>query len=92
MTFWTENECKSRGTRWRFDWRSVLTEVERETGAGRGAGGGGNDTGSREVERLLLSSAKSTVNNAGNYQGRQKKKGGGMREEGREAERKRGGR
>lgn len=26
-----------------------------------------------EVERLLLSSSESTVNNAGNYQGRQKK-------------------
>lgn len=32
--------------------------------------------GSREVERLLLSSSKSTVNNAGNYQGRPKKRGG----------------
>lgn len=38
---------------------------EKESGEGRGE--------SREVERLLLSSSKSTVNNAGNYQGRQKK-------------------
>ncbi len=58
------------------------------------------ETGSRKVERLLLSSSKSTVNKAGNYQGRQKKKGRrgsgererkGRREEGREAERKKAG-
>lgn len=62
---------------------------------------GRRETRSTEVERLLLSSSKSTVNNTGNYQGRQKnlgdeapenargiergRKGGG------EAERKKGG-
>lgn len=62
-------------------------------------GEGKRDTGSGEVERLLLSSSKSTVNNAGNYQGRQKKEGGVMglwrgKEEGRKGgrvESKRGG-
>lgn len=54
--------------------------------------------GGREVERLLSSTSESTVNNAGNYRGRQKKKEGrrdsgeqegqGRREEGKEAERK----
>lgn len=44
-------------------------------GEGNGKREGRREKGSREVERLLLSSSKSTVNNAGNYQGRQKKKG-----------------
>ena len=37
----------------------------------KGEGRRGEERG-KEVERLLLSSSKSTVNNAGNYQGRQK--------------------
>lgn len=43
--------------------------------------GGGGCTGSREVERLLLSFSKSTVNNAGNYRGRQNKRREGERRE-----------
>jgi len=43
---------------------------------GEEEGSGGKETGSREVERVLLSSSKSSVNNAGNYQGRPKKKSG----------------
>lgn len=38
----------------------------------RGWGGG---AAGREVERLLSSTSESTVNNTGNYRGRQKKKG-----------------
>lgn len=44
---------------------------------------GGGEKWGREVERLLLSSSKSIVNNTGNYQGRQKKlwrRGSGERE------------
>lgn len=55
----TFSEERRREEKERGDW-------EKETG------GGGEK---KEVERLLLSSSKSTVNNAGNYQGRQKKKG-----------------
>lgn len=48
----------------------AMGERRREEGDGR--------RGGREVERLLLSPSKSTVNNAGNYQGRhtQKRKTG----------------
>lgn len=45
----------------------AMGERRREEGDGR--------RGGREVERLLLSPSKSTVNNAGNYQGRHTKKG-----------------
>lgn len=41
----------------------------------------GGGTGSREVERLLLSFSKSTVNNAGNYRGRQNRRREGERRE-----------
>lgn len=56
-----------------FGWHCTL--YYRRGGEGNGRGEGRRDAGSREVERLLLSSSKSTVNNAGNYQGGQKKKG-----------------
>lgn len=39
-----------------------------------GKGDGRREMEGREVERLLLSSSKSTVNNAGNYHGRQKRR------------------
>lgn len=49
-------------------------EERKRGGEGRGEGNRkGEGRREKEVERLLLSSSKSTVNNAGNYQGRQKK-------------------
>lgn len=55
------------------------TEIQQKSGGGGGWGWGG--TGSREVERLLLSFSKSTVNNAGNYRGRQNRRREGERRE-----------
>lgn len=77
---------------------TLNVRADERRGEGNEKGERGKETGSREVERVLLSSSKSTVNNAGNDQGDKKKSGDGHwrtrergRKEGREEERKRGG-
>lgn len=61
---------------------ALPTLIPQKRGGGGGGGGVGGCMGCREVERLLLSFSKSTVNNAGNYRGETKQAEGGRKTRG----------